>query len=630
MTNPAILDIIFFLVLVTLTVNCSLIKKRALKMTVPQQYQNRCSLNTRLAPGEKILIVDDDPVFTSLICNYLKEDKYPLINAGSVAAMNDIIKDHSVALVFLDILLPDGNGVDLLPELKRHDRNMAVVMLTGVTDLETGLACIRRGADDYLTKPVKRSEFINTLRRVLEQRRLKISNRLYQEQIEQNTFQIQLIHELSLKMNNAYLDMTELDELLQTILVGITAEEGLRFNRAFLAMFDDGQQVLSGRLAIGPECKEEGNRIWGDIKKRGLDFHSLIDNIKKHSFAKDIEVNRIARALSVNVKDSEHILIRAAREKKTINVVKGRSEWPVPPEMIGLLEEESFVIVPLYSPRRSLGVIIADHFMTGEDITSEQICSLKNFASQASLAIEHYYLHISMEEKIIEMEKQQDMLIEAERYSAVGQMAAQLAHSIRNPITSIGGTARLLAKKTADPEQLKFLKMMVREAEKIEDTLEDIFNFISTIHLKKKEIILSALLDKSLILFYPAMQQQSIQYELQLPEAEAAVHIDPDLIQQSMVHLIRNGIEAMPDGGRLSIRIEQDNNRQTTEIIIQDTGRGIKDSTLSFATDPFVTTKISGTGMGLTMVKRIIEDHGGYLHIQQRISGGTRVIVGLG
>ncbi len=598
-------------------------------MAASRQYYPPCPIESPLAPEEKILIVDDDSDITRILKHFLKEQNYPTITADSAAKLKEVIKNNNIALIILDILLPDGNGLDLLPELKQHDQNMAVIMLTGITDLQTGLACIRQGADDYLTKPVQPNDFTNNIKRVLDKRRLTINNHLYQQQIEQTTFQIQLIHELTMKMNNAYLDMTELDEILQTILVGITAEEGLRFNRAFLAMFDNRQQVLAGRLAIGPDRKEEGNRIWRDIKNRDLDFHNLLDNIKKHSFAKDIEVNRIVQALSINARESDHILIRAAKERRSVNVVQGKSEWPVPPELIGLLQEESFAIVPLYSPRRSLGVIIADHFVTNEEITPLQIHSLENFASQASLAIEHYHLHTSMEDKINELEKQQDMLIEAERYSAVGHMAAQLAHNIRNPITSIGGTARLLAKKTDDPKQLKFLRMMVREAEKIEDTLEDIFNFISTIELEKKEVFLSSLLEKSLMLFYTAMQHQTIKYELILPENETPLLLDPDLIQQGLVHLMRNGVEAMPDGGRLSIRVEQDENNKTTEIIIQDTGRGIKDSTLFFATDPFVTTKISGTGMGLTMVKRIIKDHGGTLQIQQRISGGTRIIVGL-
>ena len=97
-----------------------------------------------------------------------------------------------MALVLLDIGLPDADGTKLLPELKQHYPDLAVIMLTAVTDLQTALACLRYGADDYLTKPVHFTDLLTTLRRVLEKRRLTIRNRQYQRQIEQATFRIQL------------------------------------------------------------------------------------------------------------------------------------------------------------------------------------------------------------------------------------------------------------------------------------------------------------------------------------------------------------------------------------------------------------------------------------------------------
>ena len=78
-----------------------------------------------------------------------------------------------------------------------------------------------------------------------------------------------------------YLSTVELDEILQAILVGITAEEGLRFNRAFLAIFEDEGRVLQGRLAIGSECREEAARVWAELRERKLDFLEIVQNIKK-------------------------------------------------------------------------------------------------------------------------------------------------------------------------------------------------------------------------------------------------------------------------------------------------------------------------------------------------------------
>jgi DNA-binding response OmpR family regulator len=399
--------------------------------SVAIQANNSRRPEVLLEGDETIVLVDDFPEIVMLLQDFLAEQGLPSVVAGSAEELRRVLIERPVALVLLDIGLPDADGTLLLPELKKEYADMAVIMLTAVTDLQTALECLRQGADDYLTKPVQFTELIEMVRRVLERRRLTINNRLYQRQIEQANFRLHLLHELTMKMNSAYLSMVELDEILQAILVGITAEDGLSFNRAFLALFDDTGTLLEGRFAIGPGCAEEAGRIWHHMQEQKLTFEQIISSIKGHCFTADSTVNRIVRALCIPAADEENLLIRATKERRSINVVDGKSDYPVEPELIGLLEEDSFVVVPLYAPSKSLGVIIADHFITQQPITLDLVEALEGFASQASLAIEHCRLYMAMEHKIDELEhatqeldKNKDLLVEAERYSALGQMAA--------------------------------------------------------------------------------------------------------------------------------------------------------------------------------------------------------------
>jgi signal transduction histidine kinase/DNA-binding response OmpR family regulator len=590
--------------------------------------------NQLLEEGEIILIVDDYPDIVFLLQEFLEQHGFSAVTAGSAEELRRVMKEQTVALALLDIGLPDADGTELIPEIKAAYEDTAIIMLTAVTDLETALECLRLGADDYLTKPLQFGPFLETLRKVLEKRRLTINNARYQRQIEQAHFRIQLLHELAMRMNSAYLSMTDLDEILQTILVGITAEEGLKFNRAFLALFDRDGRVLEGRMAIGPGCRKEAGRIWQEMQSRNLQFSEILDSIKNHCFTEDSGVNRIARALRVSADETDHLLIRAARERKTVNVVNGQSDIDVPPELIGLLQEDCFVVVPLYSPGRSLGVIIADHFVTGKRIDPDLILALESFAGQASLAIEHCNLYMAMEHKIQELEtvtqeleKNKDLLVETERYSAIGHMAAQLAHNIRNPITSIGGTARLLARRTKDPEWLKFLNMMTREAAKIEHTLEDLFSFVEERAPKLEAVHLYQLLNKSLMLYYNTMQKLGIEYELILPDDEPDLMADLQLLRQVFVHLIRNAVEAMAGGGRLVLEVQVED--ALVKIFVRDSGVGIAGADLERVADPFYTTKTFGAGIGLALVKRIIGDHGGDLIIRKRKSSGTEAIVSL-
>ena len=598
----------------------------------PASFLSPVSPGELLEQDEVILIVDDYPDIVGLLQEFLEDQGLPTITAGSVSELYQTVPGHNVALTILDIGLPDGNGIELLPQLKKNFPDMSIIMLTAVTDLHTALECLRHGADDYLTKPVQFTEFFATLRKVLEKRRLAINNRRYQRQIEQANFRINLLHELTMKMNSAYLTMVELDEILQAILIGITADEGLRFNRAFLALFGENEQYLEGRLAIGPGCRDEAGRIWQEIQQKDLRIKEMIDSIKQSCFIGNTEVNTIVRSLKVRADEADHLLIRAARDRKSILVKDGLCEYPVPRDLLDLLGENTFVVVPLYSPGRSLGVIIADHFVTRQPITEELISALESFASQASLAIEHCRLYMDMENKIdqlealtYELEKNKDLLVEAERYSSLGHMAAQLVHNIRNPITSIGGTARLLARKIDNPEWLKFLQMMIAESAKIEETLQDLFSFVDQEIATREQTPLYPMIRKSLLLFYNSMQKKNIEHQLILPEPDPTIKADQHQFRQMLVHLIRNGIEAMPDGGKLSVETSYDDQQIT--IIIRDTGIGISDLILNQATDPFFTTKAFGTGMGLTVVKRIVKDHYGSLKLRKREEGGTEIIL---
>ncbi len=581
-----------------------------------------------------LLLVDDNIELLTSLRDLLVRNGYQVLSAVSVDAMEQALQDQQVALLLLDIGLPDGDGVTLLPELRSRFADMAIVMLTAEARLQTALTCLRQGADDYLTKPVQFDLFLEVVSRVLEKRRLRLANRQYHQELERAYFRLQLQHALTMKMNRVALGTTELEEILRVILVGVTSKGGLAFQRAFLAIFDEQGHVLAGRMGIGAQHEGPAGQLWQRMRGAGQQMTGLIEHIKSHGFTVDPEINRIVHALQVENSNDHHLLIRAVQERCSVKVVGGRARWPVPPELIGLLQEDTFLVVPLFSPGRSLGVIIADQHGSAEPITPAMIGALESLASQASLAIEHCRLYQAMERKIGELEamgrqleKNKDLLVESERYSAVGSMASQLAHKIRNPITSIGGTARLLARKTDDPEQRKFLDMMTREVEKIEATLEDMFNFVNQFKPIPEKISLYLLIHKALMLFYKTMRQQGVEYVLDLPEPAPEVNVDPHLMQQVMLHLIRNSIEAMADGGELVITVASQTDQVTIQF--QDSGIGMTSQQQEQATEPFFTTKTFGTGMGLTLVKRIVNDHQGSLAIDSAPGKGTTITLTL-
>jgi signal transduction histidine kinase/DNA-binding response OmpR family regulator len=602
--------------------------------SVPDLHHISLTPDKLLAPDEVVVIVDDDEDIRQPLQIFLESHGLAVVEAENGEQLRGLFDSSKIALVLLDIGLPDIDGVTLLSEIVKDHPGVAIVMLTGMADLEVALDCIRKGADDYLSKPVQFYEILLVVRKVLERRRLLAENIKYREGLEKAHFRIQLLHQLSLKMNSVYLSTVELDEILQAILVGITAEEGLRFNRAFLAIFNEEGDILQGKLAIGSECREEAARVWAELREKQMDFLAIVQSIKKSCLNGDTKVTQLIKSLQVPVTDSEHILVRSALERRSILVENGRADIPVAVDLMELLSEDTFVVVPLFSPSRSLGVIIADHFVTGEPISKDHVRSLEIFANQASLAIEHSRLYMQMEDKIgdlenvtQELEKNKDLLVESASYSALGQMSAQLVHVLRNPITSIGGAARILAKKITDESCLEFVNMIVNETTRLESTLKDLFDFVRQMKVDKKCEPLYPLIRKTLMLLQPSLARHKIQVDLDLPEPDPVLDMDEQLIRKMIIHLTRNGIEAMPDGGNLTYRVRKDYGWVILSIF--DSGVGIAEVIKRRATDPFFTTKTYGTGLGLTLVEKIVKIHGGNFSLNKTPDGGMEARVSL-
>ena len=586
-----------------------------------------------LYEGEIIVIVDDSPEIVLLLDNYLALQDIQVAKAANADELFKLFSTHKIALILLDIGLPGKSGKEILAEIAPQYPDLGIIMVTGTTDIQMALDCLRLGADDYLTKPVVPREFNHTLYLTLKKRRLAIENRVFQRELERTNFRMQFLHNLNLKMNSAYLNAPELDTLLHTILAGITSNEGLKFNRAFLALFSENGETLAGKFAIGPSSREEAGNLWQNIKAENLGLHDILDGIISSEIERDTEVNRIVTKLRVPAAEKKHILISASLKRKSILVNDGHAQGAeVPKQLLHLLDEKNFVVVPLFSPSRSLGVIIADNYVTGAPIDEDDLVALEIFANQASLAIEHSHLYQDMMTKISELElvtgeleKNKDMLLEAERYSTIGYISAQLVHAIRNPVTSIGGTARLLLKRTQEENTRKFLHIMAEETSKIEETLKNLFQFVDDIALEIQPTFIATTIRETLAVFYGDFKKYKIELDLQLPQDSFVIEIDDMKIRKVLMHLIRNSIEAMETGGRLSIKAYEEEKGFT--INITDTGGGSLDSDFNVISDPYYTTKTYGTGLGLTLVEQVLELHGANFTLQQLNPRGMKATI---
>ncbi|MDP6530091.1 MAG: ATP-binding protein [Gemmatimonadota bacterium] len=221
------------------------------------------------------------------------------------------------------------------------------------------------------------------------------------------------------------------------------------------------------------------------------------------------------------------------------------------------------------------------------------------------------------------MMRTETALARSETLSAMGMMAAGIAHEVRNPLAIISGTASLLKRRYpdsagADPR----IDFIPEEVERLNGILEGYLRFARDEPMETEQCDLSRLVARSV-----EMVEQGIDDDVTIEcvgtNAALPVDADPRRIQQVLLNLLLNAVQAMPGGGRICARV--DASGDAARAVITDSGPGFSGKELQGAFQPFYTTKESGSGLGLTMAKRIVEAHGGRLTLGNADSGGARV-----
>lgn len=149
----------------------------------------------------RLLIVDDEFMIRELLSSALSKEGYDCITAADTAECLQLTAQHELDLTLLDIMMPGSSGIQVLPKLKQQHPDMAVLMVTAVSDIETALSCISMGADDYIVKPFSLDRILITVQNSLEKRRLKLENREYQNNLEQK------VREQTLQIKQAMEDL---------------------------------------------------------------------------------------------------------------------------------------------------------------------------------------------------------------------------------------------------------------------------------------------------------------------------------------------------------------------------------------------------------------------------------------
>jgi two-component system nitrogen regulation sensor histidine kinase GlnL len=222
----------------------------------------------------------------------------------------------------------------------------------------------------------------------------------------------------------------------------------------------------------------------------------------------------------------------------------------------------------------------------------------------------------------------------SERLAALGTLAAGIAHEIRNPLVGVRGAAQLVEKEPAFPAHLReYTQMIIRQVDRLNRIVNDLLALAEQRPLTARPCNVHQVLEEALTLSVAALNPVRVQVIRQYDPEVPSVAGDYDRLLQVFLNLVRNGIEAMPHGGSLTVctRFEraapQCGGGQAVQVDIQDRGPGIPDEVRSRLFTPFFTGKAGGTGLGLSISLRIVEEHRGAIEAHNRPGGGATLRV---
>jgi two-component system sensor histidine kinase HydH len=214
-----------------------------------------------------------------------------------------------------------------------------------------------------------------------------------------------------------------------------------------------------------------------------------------------------------------------------------------------------------------------------------------------------------------------------QRLASLGNLAAGVAHEIRNPLSSIKGFATYFKERYRDnPQDGETADIMVQEVERLNRVISQLLEFARPMALEKKRTSLRELIPHSLKLIEGQAREKKITIRQELSPETPDVVIDADKMQQVLLNLYLNALGFMKEGGVLRVALSLSNDRQVN-IVISDTGTGMDKKELSQIFDPYFTTRSSGTGLGLSIVHKIIEAHEGEINIKSAPGEGTTVSI---
>jgi len=551
--------------------------------------------------GHRVLVVDDEDVILQVLQTHLERQGCEVRTALAAESAAEMIETWEPEVAIIDIILPGKSGLELAADLRRSHPNTEVMVMTGSASAETALRAVREGAAEYLLKPLVLDKVWSGVQRAAEKRKLTLKNRTLMQEQERRS--------LELSSRVTLMDGAEEageEELLAGVLTDFVA-------------------ILTRELDVERTSVMLVDETTGEMKIAAS--HGLTD-----VDAGKVRVPPRQGISGFVAETGEPVLVRDAE-------ADGRMGSANYPDLA-----DSFLSVPIAlehpvpSQRQILGVVNVTNRRSGDPLDERDLTYLRMLTAQLAATLDGARRSQKLQRAYRSLKATQDQLVFSERIQAVGQMAAGVAHDINNALSVILARAEFMTAQLESPEPdlvtlQNDLETIVKTCLQGAETVKRVQNYTRARQDDGPSVVeINSVVRDAVELARPKWQRdvdagiRQIDIVAELGEVPA-VRGNAHELTQVVNNLIFNAVEAMPSGGRLTLRTRALDDGVQLEV--GDTGSGMDESTRARLFQPFFTTKKDGQGLGTSIIYGIVTRHEGEIEVVSEVGKGTTFVIKL-
>lgn len=450
-----------------------------------------------------------------------------------------------------------------------------------------------------------------------------------EQKIKEQGYQLELLYKLGKALQSTF----DIEKIIHTILVSITAGGALGFSRAAIFFLDEDGKHLENGYGIGPYDAQEAGIIWSDLDKQNCTLEDLFRNSHRENLKKQIFPQKI-KEISINLEPlrQDNPIINVLKNGSILKLNSFQSALlPAPLSEIFQISSE-IIIAPLNIKDKISGIVIADNAFHFRIFDYSIINFLFIVLVQAGLALGYVFAYEKIKKDLQELESLnmalenvKNQFVAYERLASIGKISAYFAHELKSPLVTIGGYAKQTLEIKDENKTKRNLGIIINEINRLELLYNNFLQFSFLQQTKKENINLLEMLNEMKNSIELQMTEKNIQLYFDVPD-NIIIFADKAQLKTVFFNLIVNSIENIKEKGIITIKSFKEN--KTVKIEVADNGQGIAKENIDKIFTEFFTTKIHGIGLGLPIVKTIIEElHQGKIEVYSEIGKGTKVVL---